>query len=426
MTVAVLVVPGGPGRGAGVFMPDIRGATDVQAAAGPRRDRGDAACRARKSPAAGPGPFRHLRAAQAAAHARALGLDMQDWPAEDFLFDASLMPDKSLRLRALPRPEVGARPQGRRPDVRGRTGAPRRRQSQRMVSMKIAFRRQAGSCLAVLADDPAGASGRARAAANAVVKAPDWSVGSEWHYSDGYAVKVSVRLAARARCSTGWTRRASGSRARASSATTPPAPPPPATRSTAPFPTMPACQPVGRKPLTFQREYLNNGKLMVHASSWTVEGRETITVPAGTFDCWVIVWRTRSLRSDWTGFERWWYSPQAQNYVRMEYQIWPRARRLAGPDELLAGRRPRRSRPIRRPAAPRPSCRRAGLPARPPPRCPSRCPEPTMVVTAAPISPAPSKQARVAESPPRSARTRPRVASGKFAGCAPQMPPSRF
>ena len=25
------------------------------------------------------------------------------------------------------------------------------------------------------------------------------------------------------------------------------------------------------KPLTFQREYLNNGKLMVHASSWTVE-----------------------------------------------------------------------------------------------------------------------------------------------------------
>ena len=59
---------------------------------------------------------------------------------------------------------------------------------------------------------------------------------------------------------------------------------------------------------------------MVHASSWTVEGRETITVPAGTFDCWLIVWRTRSLRSDWTGFERWWYSPQAQNYVRMEYK----------------------------------------------------------------------------------------------------------
>jgi hypothetical protein len=61
----------------------------------------------------------------------------------------------------------------------------------------------------------------------------------------------------------------------------------------------------------------------VHASSWSVEGRETITVPAGTFDCWIIVWRSRSLRSDWTGFERWWYSPQAQNYVRMEYKYGP-------------------------------------------------------------------------------------------------------
>jgi hypothetical protein len=63
----------------------------------------------------------------------------------------------------------------------------------------------------------------------------------------------------------------------------------------------------------------------VHASSWSVEGRETITVPAGTFDCWLIVWRSRSLRSDWTGFERWWYSPQAQNYVRMEYKYGPDA-----------------------------------------------------------------------------------------------------
>jgi hypothetical protein len=34
----------------------------------------------------------------------------------------------------------------------------------------------------------------------------------------------------------------------------------------------------------------------------------------------VIVWRTRSLRSDWTGFERWWYSPDVQNYVRMEFK----------------------------------------------------------------------------------------------------------
>jgi hypothetical protein len=30
--------------------------------------------------------------------------------------------------------------------------------------------------------------------------------------------------------------------------------------------------------------------------------------------------RARSLTDDWTGFERWWYSPQVKNYVRMEYQ----------------------------------------------------------------------------------------------------------
>ena len=74
------------------------------------------------------------------------------------------------------------------------------------------------------------------------------------------------------------------------------------------------------QPLTFQREYLSNGELVVHATSWTVEGRERITVPAGTFDCWVIVWRSRSLQTNWTGFERWWYSPEAQHYVRMEYK----------------------------------------------------------------------------------------------------------
>ena len=27
--------------------------------------------------------------------------------------------------------------------------------------------------------------------ASSVVQAPDWSAGSEWHYSDGYAVKVA-------------------------------------------------------------------------------------------------------------------------------------------------------------------------------------------------------------------------------------------
>jgi hypothetical protein len=32
------------------------------------------------------------------------------------------------------------------------------------------------------------------------------------------------------------------------------------------------------------------------------------------------VWRARSLKSNWTGFERWWYSPEVQQYVRLEYK----------------------------------------------------------------------------------------------------------
>lgn len=155
--------------------------------------------------------------------------------------------------------------------------------------------------------------------ANSVVKAPDWSAGSEWHYSDGYAVKVASvspkgALFQRLDAPGQSFMRDGFIRTDSTSAT--------ATRK-AIYRTVPdnaGLSLSAAKPLTFQREYLNNGKLMVHASSWTVEGRETITVPAGTFDCWVIVWRTRSLRSDWTGFERWWYSPDVQNYVRMEFK----------------------------------------------------------------------------------------------------------
>jgi hypothetical protein len=156
-------------------------------------------------------------------------------------------------------------------------------------------------------------------ASSTMVHAPDWSVGSEWRYSDGYGVKVTStgpqgtvfeRLDAPGQ----WFSRLGFIRKDAASGT--------ATRSSI-YRTVPdnaGLSLSAAAPLTFQREYMSNGKLMVHASSWTVEGRETITVPAGTFDCWLIVWRTRSLRSDWTGFERWWYSPLAQNYVRMEYK----------------------------------------------------------------------------------------------------------
>jgi hypothetical protein len=89
----------------GVFMPDIRESLVFK----PRQGRAEAVImqlaahenRLRK----GKGRFETFTPPQAAQHARALGLDMQNWPADDFLFDASLMPDKSLRLRALPRPE---------------------------------------------------------------------------------------------------------------------------------------------------------------------------------------------------------------------------------------------------------------------------------------------------------------------------------
>ncbi len=105
MTVAVLVVLAVLIAAAGVFMPDIRSQLMFK----PRQGRAETMVmqiaarenRLRK----GQGHFDTFAPPQAAAHARALGLDMQDWPGEDFLFDASLMPDKSLRLRALPRPD---------------------------------------------------------------------------------------------------------------------------------------------------------------------------------------------------------------------------------------------------------------------------------------------------------------------------------
>jgi hypothetical protein len=103
MTVALLVVLAVMVATAGVFMPDIRS----QLVFKPRQGRAETmvmqiAARENRL-RMGQGHFDTFAPAQAAAHARALGLDMQDWPGEDFLFDASLMPDKSLRLRALPR-----------------------------------------------------------------------------------------------------------------------------------------------------------------------------------------------------------------------------------------------------------------------------------------------------------------------------------
>lgn len=154
---------------------------------------------------------------------------------------------------------------------------------------------------------------------SAPVTAPQWRVGSSWEYSDGYGLRVAsaeegTTIFQRLDAPDQWFSMRGFLRQDAASATT--------KRQTI-YRTVPPTAGNGLTvgaPLTFQREYLSNNQLIVHASSWTVEGRQRITVPAGTFDCWVIVWRARSLKSNWTGFERWWYSPETQQYVRLEYK----------------------------------------------------------------------------------------------------------
>jgi hypothetical protein len=152
-----------------------------------------------------------------------------------------------------------------------------------------------------------------------VVAAPQWHAGSTWEYSDGYSLRVASSAAGatvfeRLDAPGQWFSMRGFLRQDAASATS--------KRQTIYRSVAPSAGDAlnTSEPLTFQREYLANTKLIVHATSWSVEGRQTVTVPAGTFDCWIIVWRARSLKGDWTGFERWWYSPEAQLYVRMEYK----------------------------------------------------------------------------------------------------------
>src|SRR5437868_6370063 len=151
------------------------------------------------------------------------------------------------------------------------------------------------------------------------VIAPQWRVDSTWEYSDGYGLRVasttqSTTVFQRLDAPDQWFSMRGFLRQDAASATT--------KRQTIYRTVAPTAGDglTAGTPLTFQREYLSNKQLIVHASSWAVEGRQRITVPAGTFDCWVIVWRARSLKSNWTGFERWWYSPEVQQYVRLEYK----------------------------------------------------------------------------------------------------------
>jgi hypothetical protein len=171
-----------------------------------------------------------------------------------------------------------------------------------------------GSAASTAAEDAVPAS-----PAQALISAPQWRAGSSWEYSDGYGLRVSstedgTTVFERLDAPGQWFSMRGFLRQDAETAG--------AKRQTIFRTVNPAAGDTlsTAQPLTFQREYLSNKRLVVHATSWSVEGRERITVPAGTFDCWVMVWRARSLKSDWTGFERWWYSPQTQQYVRLEYK----------------------------------------------------------------------------------------------------------
>ena len=153
----------------------------------------------------------------------------------------------------------------------------------------------------------------------AYVRAPKWTVGSEWKYSDGYGLRVTrvegdVTAFVRTDLADRWLSRRGFLREASQSGT--------ALRQTVYRTIKPEAGKVLTvgQPLVFHREYVANQTLRVHVTSWTVEGREKIVVPAGEFDTWLLVMRTRSLNTDWTGYERWWYSPKAQNYVRMEYK----------------------------------------------------------------------------------------------------------
>ncbi len=153
-------------------------------------------------------------------------------------------------------------------------------------------------------------------------QAPAWRVGSEWRYSDGYGLKVTqvdgpLTTFQRLDDPSQWVIRRGFLREDARSGTTlrkllfedlPPG----AGKSLS-----------SSKPLTYRREFLSGGVERTHVTSWMIEGRETVKVSAGEFDCLVLVMRTRNLDDGWTGFERWWFSPAAQNYVRMEYRYGP-------------------------------------------------------------------------------------------------------
>ncbi|MBF0561428.1 MAG: hypothetical protein HQL37_05280 [Alphaproteobacteria bacterium] len=154
----------------------------------------------------------------------------------------------------------------------------------------------------------------------APLKLPQMRVGDHWEYSDGYKLSVSevqpdglARFQMEDGSDSRMLRRAFFVDASFTGGVT----------RTVVFRTsnpmkifeVPAGTPVGDV-----RETMRGTETLRAQESWVVEGHETITVPAGTFDCWVVVGRIKSLQSTYQAYERWWYSPQVRNYVRLEFK----------------------------------------------------------------------------------------------------------
>lgn len=64
----------------------------------------------------------------------------------------------------------------------------------------------------------------------------------------------------------------------------------------------------------------------------TVVGTESVTVPAGTFDTYVVSYDSRATEGDWTGKGRYWWSPQVGWLVKYE---WVTSNKEAESGELL-------------------------------------------------------------------------------------------
>lgn len=151
------------------------------------------------------------------------------------------------------------------------------------------------------------------------VTAPAWRVGDRWLYSDGYGMTVETSAKGLTRFQRlddpkQWHSRRGFLRQDAQSATT---------RRSVIFRSIAATDATrleqGR-PVVFTREFTSNDKTHAHSTSWLFEGADRISVPAGDFEAYVIVMRTRNPETGWTGFERWWYAPSVRNYVRLEYR----------------------------------------------------------------------------------------------------------